>query len=468
MNNTVSIMLKLMLEGESEQIEFKSTFDREAIETLAAFANTTGGNLLVGVQDAGTVSGVTVGKETIQNWINQIKMATTPSIIPDVTLDSIDGKKVVQFYISAFPVKPIACRGKYFRRVATANHLMSLIEVAEAYLKTFQLSWDSYEHAGAKLENIDAHKLENFIAKVNRIERFHLDEDPLYALEKLRLIKSITPTNAAMLLFANKPLPYNIHIGRFADATTISDDIQITETLPEAFNRAMQSIAKHINISFRISGMEREEVWEYPQVAIREALANAIVHRDYQNPSDIQIKIFDDRITIYSPGRLYGNLTVDALNSDTYQSELRNKLVAEAFYLTGIIEKYGSGLTRIRRAVAKAGNVTFSMDELPNGFLVTFRRIAPVSQKKISMETVDGGINGGINGGISGGINDVLKYIEAHPGTKIAEIASSLNVSQRTLERVIKQLKDGGKIIFKGARKTGGYYLAGSSNAGVK
>ena len=76
------------------------------------------------------------------------------------------------------------------------------------------------------------------------------------------------------------------------------------------------------------------------------------------------------------------------------------------------------------------------------------------------MEIVDGGINGGINA--------VVKYIEAHPGTKVAEIASSLNVSQRTLERVIKQLKDGGKIIFKGARKTGGYYLAGSSNAGVK
>ena len=76
MNNAVTDIKNLLLEGESEMIEFKSSFDREAIETLAAFANTSGGNLLVGVQDNGDVRGVTIGKETTQNWINQIKMAT--------------------------------------------------------------------------------------------------------------------------------------------------------------------------------------------------------------------------------------------------------------------------------------------------------------------------------------------------------------------------------------------------------
>ena len=442
-------IVNLILAGESECLEFKASFDRESIETLTAFANTNGGTLLVGVQDSGAVTGVTIGKETVQNWVNQIKMATTPAIIPDVALVSVDEKNIVAFSTAPFPVKPVACKGKYFRRIQAANHLMSLNQVSDAYLKTFQLSWDSYQCGDAHLEDIDPKKLDTFIEKVNRVERFHLDENHLYTLGKLRLIKDAIPTNAAMLLFSTNPLPYNIHIGRFTDPATIRDDIQITDTLPDAFSRAMQAIAKHINISFRISGIEREEVWEYPQVAIREALANAIVHRDYQNPSDIQIRIFDDRLTIYSPGRLYGNLTIEALRQDSYHSELRNKLVAEAFYLTGLIEKYGSGLTRIRKAIAQAGNLDFAMEELANGVLVTF--------KKTGNE-----IPGGISGGISGGINAVLDYIKAHPGAKGGEIADNVRLAQRTLERLLKELKAKDKIIFNGSKKTGGYYATES------
>ncbi|MEO6974567.1 MAG: ATP-binding protein, partial [Gallionella sp.] len=88
----------------------------------------------------------------------------------------------------------------------------------------------------------------------------------------------------------------------------------------------------------------------YPLPALREALLNAVVHRDYTDGSDIQIKIFNDHITIYSPGLLNGGLNLAELNSDNYKSRLRNKLVAEAFYLTGNIEKYGSGFIRIRKA----------------------------------------------------------------------------------------------------------------------
>jgi ATP-dependent DNA helicase RecG len=447
----ITDVAEMVRKGESDTLEFKSTFDREAIETLTAFANTNGGLLLVGVQDSGVVIGTTVGKETVQNWINQIKMATMPSIIPDVEILTVDSKTIVSFSLSSFPLKPVSCKGKYFKRNHASNRLMTLNQVSDAYLKTFQLSWDSYQCTDASLEDIDVRKLDQFITKVNRIERFHLDDNHLYTLEKLRLVKDAIPTNAAMLLFSANPLPFNIHIGRFADVVTILDDVQITDTLPDAFSKAMQAIAKHINISFVITGSERKEVWEYPQVAVREALANAIVHRDYQNPSDVQIKIFDDRMTIYSPGRLYGNLTVQDLLRDSYPSELRNKLVAEAFYLTGIIEKYGSGLPRIRRVVEDAGNIDFSMEELPNGFLVTF--------KKRHEENV---------GGINGGINQLINYIEKNPGCKAIAIAEVLKVSQRSLERILKKLKDDNKIVFIGAKKTGGYYLAGTSDESVR
>jgi len=205
MNNILLHIEKMILGGESEKVEFKASFDREAVETLTAFANTDGGELLIGVQDSGTISGVTIGKESIQSSINQIKTATTPSIIPDVELAKIGGKVVVRFSLSAFPIKPVACRGKYFKRVHSANHLMTMHQVADAYLKTFQLSWDSYQCTDARLEDIDTHKVDLFIAKVNRIERFHLDEDYVHALEKFRFIKNMIPTNAAM--FCLQPHP---------------------------------------------------------------------------------------------------------------------------------------------------------------------------------------------------------------------------------------------------------------------
>lgn len=133
---------------------------------------------------------------------------------------------------------------------------------------------------------------------------------------------------------------------------------------------------------------------------------------------------------------MYGNLTVDALQRGDYHSELRNKSVAEAFYLTGIIEKYGSGLARIRRAVAEAGTISFFMEEQANGFLVTFQKVASLQDVIIDRENAGGGING------------VLEYIKQHPGSKGLEIADALKISQRTLQRLLKELKDDNKIVF--------------------
>ena len=171
-------------------------------------------------------------------------------------------------------------------------------------------------------------------------------------------------------------------------------------------------------------------------------------------------------MTIYSSGRLYGNLTVDDLQGDSYHSELRNKLIAEAFYLTGIIEKYGSGLTRIRKAVRDSGAITFSMEESANGFMVTFRKTGSSDRLRFPEMPGVGGTNGGINGGTNGGISSVVKYIELHPGSNGIEITVALHASQRTVERLLKQLKDLDIILFKGPRKTGGYYLVNTSGGG--
>lgn len=336
--------------GESQALEFKSSFDREAIETIVAFANACGGNVLIGVADNGSIKGVSVGKETLNEWLGQIKSSTSPSIIPDLESVTVEDNTIVVIRVGEYPVKPVSTKGKYFKRIASSNHQLSLSEITDMYMQSLQLSWDAYEAPKENLDALSVAKIETFIASVNKHGRFTLDHSPLLALEKLKLISNSHPTWASLLLFASSPLRNHIHIGRFKTPSMIIDDRQITDTLFEAVEQAMKFIISHISVAFSFDGsLQRNERFAYPLPALREVLLNAVVHRDYANASDIQIKIFDDQITVYSPGKLYGGITIEELSTDTYQSCTRNKLIAEAFYLTNNIEKYGSGYIRIRK-----------------------------------------------------------------------------------------------------------------------
>ncbi|HEY5590933.1 MAG TPA: ATP-binding protein [Paludibacter sp.] len=107
---------RLIALGEGENLEFKSSFNNELIETLVAFANTSGGKVVVGINQKKEFSGVTINSESVQNWINEIKNKTSPSLIPDVSVLESVGKTIVVFSIQEYPIKPVATRGKYFKR----------------------------------------------------------------------------------------------------------------------------------------------------------------------------------------------------------------------------------------------------------------------------------------------------------------------------------------------------------------
>jgi len=190
-------------------------------------------------------------------------------------------------------------------------------------------------------------------------------------------------------------------------------------------------MSQTIKVAFEITGeIERREIYEYPLPALRELLLNAVVHRDYTSPVDIQLKIFDNAITFFNPGRLFGDLTVEKLKSDDYQSRTRNKLVAEAFYLTRDIEKYGSGFIRVRGEIGSYPTMTFEYEESGDGFLVTLR----YQKQKISSVSVP-------PEGISEGINLLLEHIWSAPGRRIPQMADSLGIPAKTIERWIADLK---------------------------
>jgi ATP-dependent DNA helicase RecG len=218
----------------------------------------------------------------------------------------IENKKVAVISINEYPIKPVAVRGRYYLRKQNSNHQLSLAEINELFNNSLQTSWDSYPFKNASLEDLDIGKVQRFIEKVNEAERFFLKGTWQECLKKLKLIQEEKPTNASMLLFSKEDLLVNVHAGRFKTPSYIIDDKLIRGSLFEVVENTMQYIIGHLKVALEITGKpERNEIFEYPLPALRELVINAIVHRDYTSPTDIQIKIFDKEITIFNPGSLF-------------------------------------------------------------------------------------------------------------------------------------------------------------------
>lgn len=369
---------KLIRNGESEKVEFKEKFGKEAIQTVVAFANTYGGYLLIGVNDKGKVKGVKVGKETLKNWYNEIIQNIEPKINFGIRKVKIGRKQVVIIEVPEAPIKPVSYKGRCYKRVKNSNKAMLPSEIAELHNFYTGKSWDALE-CEASIKDLDRKKVEEYLRLANSTGRRKFKEDWLTVLKKLGLVKK-KATWAAILLFGKEPqrflLASAVHCGKFKhDKTIILDDLMIETDLVNAVDEVMKFIMKHISVRYEFEGKpRRKEVWEYPLEALREAVINAIVHRDYRIPANIQVEIYDDRIEIWSPGKLPPGISIEDLYKKEHQSVIRNQLIAQVFYDIGFIEKYGSGTAKIIELCKKHGLPLPEFKEVFNGFMVIFRK----------------------------------------------------------------------------------------------
>ena len=226
---------------------------------------------------------------------------------------------------------------------------------------------------------------------------------------------------------------------------TFIDMKEFDDRLPALVDPVIEFIRRHTNMEVVISGKaKRDEYWDYPLPALREAIVNAIVHRDYHDPGNVQVRVFDDRLEVWSPGLLPKELNIKTIGTE-HRSIPRNRKISEIFHALRVIEGWGSGIARIIEWSRNNGNDDPIFKESAGAFVVTFARRS----------------RGGVNGGVSGGVNDVeplLQYIESHPGYHLGVIADALQVPAKTLEKRIAKLRKAKQIEFRGSPKTGGYY----------
>jgi len=372
---------RLIAEGESETLEFKESLQEEALQTIGAFANARGGLLLIGVSDAGACVGTVVGKATVREIVDRIASCTEPRVVPDVTVETLERRTIIVIQVPEYPIKPVAVRGRCYRRVGSSNRQLSPTLIAEMHLASTGTSWDTRLLPGKVVKDLDLARVRRYMTLATNVgrRRFESGEKPREVLDKLELVRDGCPTWAAVLLFGKRPqsplVQATVHCGRFHTETDIRDDRLIEGSVWEQIDETMDFLKKHINVRFVIAGKpQRDQIWDYPLAALREAVVNAICHRDYGDSADIQIKVFDDSIRIWSPGLLPYGVTLEDLYRRTHASKPRNRLIAQIFYDLEIIERYGSGIQRMIDACKAAGLPEPTLSESTGGFLITFRK----------------------------------------------------------------------------------------------
>ena len=438
--------------------EFKTSFNEEVIVTLVAFANAKGGKVYVGVNDGGNVVGVDLGSESLAKWINEIKQKTGPSVVPDADIIEMDGKTVVELSVQEYPVKPVSAKGRYYRRQANSNHLLSLDEIANLHLQTRNSSWDFYTDPKHSIADLDMELVQQVIDRMNRRGMSIYDTPEVFLRKKELCDENGNITYGAYLLFKKREdIMTTIELGHFQDdkGILIKDSLRLKGNLVGEVEEVMAFVKKHINMAVVIVPDQVENVqrWDYPLVAIREIVLNMIVHRDYRSSADSVVKVFSNRMEFFNPGALPDGLTVEQLMSNEYGSRPRNKQIADVFKDMGEIEKYGSGIRRVCEMFEAVGLEKPVWKNTSGGVVVTVQVFGneenPQREGDATRESDEKTVEKTVE--------KILALIEENPQITQVGLSKQIGLSRRGIEWNISQMKKNGLITRVGPAK-GGYW----------
>ena len=349
---------------EGKTLEFKrdlSSPDR-FLRAVVAFANTAGGTVLIGVEDrSGHVRGVTEPLELEERAASLISDSIRPRLLPDIEILSYRNKQLLAVQVYPSPARPhfLARAGPesgVYVRVCSTNRQADAELVSEMRRFASGESFDERPMPALDAEALDARAATELFASTRKLTRRHL--------ETLRLVVPyqgrLTPTVGGELLFGRDRLRHFpdawIQVGRFdgTDKATIIDHADIKTPLVQAIDEAIAFVEKHVLHGAAIDGMRRQDRWNAPPAAVREALVNAVAHADYsQRGAPIRIAIFDDRLEIENPGLLPFGITLDDLPLGV--SKLRNRVIGRVLHELGLVEQWGSGVQRMLAACRESG-----------------------------------------------------------------------------------------------------------------
>ncbi len=361
--------------------------------------------------------------------------------------------------------RPHLVRGRAYKRVGAADVQMSRAEYERLLLERQHVEFDRQLMEGTSYADLDEAKLTWYIRQ--RAERRGVRAPATSPQETLLNLgalaeegSELTPTKGGLLFFGRDPQRFmpqsEVRIARFKGTTMghFIDSADLRGTLPEMIDEAERFVRRNTRVAAKVVGFRRREVSEYPYEAVREAICNAVCHRDYfMDGSTVRIMIFDDRIEVNSPGPLPPGVTVNNIDR---KHVLRNKLIANYLYDIYYIEKWGTGITKMRRLMREHGLAEPVFEELGSFFAVTFygpgERILDLIPEEGVVDLRELGLNGRQI--------EALRLLVNERGELTNAMYQELfEVSRRTATRDLKALVGTGWVRQKGTGK-GTRYVA--------
>jgi ATP-dependent DNA helicase RecG len=382
LNMDVGYLDAVLAEGEGQRVEFKerpSGLSRE----ICAFANSGGGSLYIGVTDDGSIAERKVTNRLLSEIQDAARNCDPPAAVKLVR----HGTHVVQAIVEDGKDKPYRCRDGFFIRAGANSQKLKRDEIRALITETGRFHFDESPSRGFRFpQDYDDGKLEEFL-RLSGVTSPLQAQGALEALDVLRREDNeLRMTQAGVLFFAKEPQKWlkesYVTCVRYAgtDRFEVLDRQDIMGTPFAMIEGALNFVRRNIRVEHHIDGnARRADLHEYPQVAVREAITNAVMHRDYYyDLSHVYVNIFADRLEVENPGGLPGGLTLEDLGE---RSVRRNRQVADLLHRARYVERIGSGIHRMRQSLAENGNPPF---EVTSGqfFLIRFLPRPPVPPKE--------------------------------------------------------------------------------------
>jgi ATP-dependent DNA helicase RecG len=357
---------------EGKTLEFKRDISspKPLLKTLAAFANTAGGRLIIGVGDDKQIVGVEDPLDEEERLCNLIADSIAPRLVPNIELITIDGRTVLIAEVFLSNSRPHFLRSEgpesgVYVRLGSTNRQADRELIAELRRSVEGVSFDEMPMNELSVDDLDL-KTATQLFESSR----ELNEKELMTLKLLRKEQGrLVPTKGAVLLFGKERNRYFsdswIQCGRFIgkDRAEIFDHIELYDHLPKAVDSIMLFLKKHAMRGADFSEIRRKDVWSIPLSILREAVINALVHTDYsQRGAPIRVAFFDDRIEIENPGILLPGMTIEDMKQGI--SKIRNPVIARVFRELGLIEQWGSGIRRMFKEAEEMGLPELQIVEL--------------------------------------------------------------------------------------------------------
>ena len=441
-------ILKIIKQGENERMEFKESFDSKNLsKEIAAFANASGGKIFLGISDNGKIKGINITNK-LKSQIQDIANNCDPSIVIDLT----EFENILIINVEEGKDKPYKCSQGFYIRQGANSQKMSRDEILDFAIGEGKIKFDSQINQKFDFKkDFDEEKFLEFLREINISKVISVKEILINLSLGIIRNKKFRLNNAGILLFAKEPNKFfrqnfiTCVLYKGKEKVDIIDRKDFNNDLLNNYEDTFAFLKQHLRLEYEIKGFgPRKEIPEIPYEALKEAIINAIVHRDYfEYRFGVFVEIFDDRVEITN----YGKLLFDRKKLGKI-SMPRNSILFDMFHRIHLIEKAGSGINRIKKQIKQRSlRVKFETDEF---FRIIFYR------PKIKTGLVEG-----LAEGLAESQKKILIFISKNPKIAKQELAKKIRISTTAIDKNILQLKQKGLLKRIGPDKGGHWETIG-------